>query len=602
MTVSRKPTFRVLGHLEVGNGAAPALGGRKQRALLAYLLLHAGEPVTTGALVDAVWGDEAPATASAVVYAYVRKLRAVLEDSPGALVKDAAGYRLLVPAEEVDLQRFESLARRGKESLRDGRPGEAALLLGDALALWRGPPLIELECDASVDAARRRLEQERLDAAIDRNEAELALGRHEQLVPELTQLVSENPYAERLRAQLMLALYRSRRQADALDAYRDARSTLRDDLGLEPSPELRVLEQAILRQDEALAPAPIRDEHDRNRPRGRSRKLLLAGAVAFVLVAAVAAGLLLSRSSRTQTAVAPNSVAVVNPNSGTIVADVQVGADPLRVVAGDGAAWTINGGDQTLSRIDVPTLRTRTIGLAGTPAGLAVAHGAIWVGNGAAGSISRIGPRAGTEQLIPLGSESDADRTVARFASAVVPDGSAAWAVIGVNPPRLVQIDASGVGARRRADAARRPNGPNALAVAHGIAWSLGPAMLVRADLRRHATTTIPIGTALSDSMGGNRLPTGLAAGAGGVWATNPYENLVEEVSPQTGAQLATVDVPGRPTVVAVAGDTVWAGGLDGELSSVDASTGTVERTIPLGHPVTGLAFGYGRLWVAVAS
>jgi outer membrane protein assembly factor BamB len=407
---------------------------------------------------------------------------------------------------------------------------------------------------------------------------------------------------ERLRAQLMLALYRSGRQADALDAYRDARSTLRDDLGLEPSPELRALEQAILRQDEALAPALIRGERDRNRPRGRRRKLVLAAAVAFALAAAVAGGLLLSRSSRAQTAVAPNSVAVVNPNTGTIAADVQVGADPLRVAAGDGAVWTINGGDQTLSRIDVPTLRTRTIGLAGTPAGLAAAHGAIWVGNGPAGSISRVGPRTGTEQLIPLGSESDAGRTVARFASAVVPDGGAAWAVIGVNPPRLVRIDASGIVARRRSDPALLPNGPNALAVAHGIAWSLGPAMLIRADLRRHATTTIPIGAALPDSMGENRLPTGLAQGAGGIWATNPYQNLVEEVSLQTGEELATVAVPGRPTAVAVAGDTVWAGGLDGDLSSVDASTGVVRRTIRLGHAVTGLAFGYGRVWVAVAA
>jgi outer membrane protein assembly factor BamB len=101
--------------------------------------------------------------------------------------------------------------------------------------------------------------------------------------------------------------------------------------------------------------------------------------------------------------------------------------------------------------------------------------------------------------------------------------------------------------------------------------------------------------------MGGNRLPTGLAEGAGGIWATNPYQNLVEEVSLETGAELASAHVPGRPTAVAVAGDTVWAGGLDGDLSSIDASTGTVRRTIALGHPVSGLAFGYGRVWVAIA-
>jgi outer membrane protein assembly factor BamB len=312
--------------------------------------------------------------------------------------------------------------------------------------------------------------------------------------------------------------------------------------------------------------------------------------------------LLLSRSSAKPISVAPNSVAVLSPSSGAVVADVRVGVDPLRVVAGDGAAWTINGGDQTLTRIDVPTLRTRTIGLAGTPAGLAAGRGAIWVGNGDAGSISRIGPQTGAQQSIPLGSESGDGRTVARFASAVVPDGGAAWAVIGENPPRLVRIDASGVVSRRPSDSALAPNGPNALAVAHGIAWALEPALLTRTDLRRHVTTSIPIGAPLPEVMGRNRLPTGLAAGAGGVWATNPYENLVEEVNPETGAELATARVPGRPTAVAVSGDTVWAGGLDGELSSVDATTGTVRRTISLGHPIAGLTAGYGRVWVAVAS
>ena len=144
--------------------------------------------------------------------------------------------------------------------------------------------------------------------------------------------------------------------------------------------------------------------------------------------------------------------------------------------------------------------------------------------------------------------------------------------------------------------------GPNALAVANGVAWSVGPGVLIRADLRRHTTATIPIGSPLPDVLGGSRLPVGLAVGAGGIWATNPYEGLLEDVSPETGAQLATVHVPGRPTSVAVGDGTVWAAGLDGDVSAVNADTATLRRTTRVAHPTTGVAVGYGRVWVSVGS
>jgi len=244
--------FRVLGPLEVSKGGAElALGGPRQRALLAFLLLHANELVGRERIVDCLWGERPPESAANAIQVAVHGLRRVL--GAERLETRGTGYTLRTELGELDLERFRQLVLRA----RPARPAEAAEALREALPLWRGPPLADLPDAPFTRTEAGRLEEERLAAVEACVEAELALGRHAELIPELERLVPEHPFRERLRLQQMLALYRSGRQAESLEAYASARRTLVDELGVEPGPALQELERAILRQDPALeAPSP----------------------------------------------------------------------------------------------------------------------------------------------------------------------------------------------------------------------------------------------------------------------------------------------------------------------------------------------------------
>jgi DNA-binding SARP family transcriptional activator len=247
--------FRILGPLEVSaDGRLLPLGSPKQRVLLGLLLAYANETVSRDRLIGEMWADAPPASVESALHVYLSRLRRLLE-SAGAgdvLVREAHGYRLLVEPEQLDSNRFERLVSEGSEALAAGEPKVAAERLRAALALWRGPALADLQSERFAITAAGRLEERRLSALEQRLEADLALGRDRQLIGELETLVTEHPYRERLRGQLMLALYRSGRQVEALRVYREARRTLADELGLEPGGELKELEQAILRQDAAL--------------------------------------------------------------------------------------------------------------------------------------------------------------------------------------------------------------------------------------------------------------------------------------------------------------------------------------------------------------
>ncbi len=242
--------FRILGPLEVVEEGRPlALGGARQRALLALLLTRANEIVSTDRLIDELWGERTPKAAGNALQYHVSRLRKLL--APGhAIVTKEPGYLIRVGPDELDLLRFERLVEEGQRS----SPEAAARLLRDALALWRGPALADVAHESFAQPEILRLEELRLVVLERRIDADLALGRAAELVPELEVLVREHPFRERLRAHLMLALYRSGRQAEALEVYRQTRRLLVDELGLEPSPALHELEQAILHQDPELAP------------------------------------------------------------------------------------------------------------------------------------------------------------------------------------------------------------------------------------------------------------------------------------------------------------------------------------------------------------
>jgi len=242
--------YRILGPLEVTLDGPPfTVKGRKPRALLALLLLHRNERVPAEQLIEDLWGEKAPATAANTLQVYVSQIRKLVGDR---LVTGGAGYSLRVEPDELDADRFERLATEAAGALARSAHRQAAELAAEALGLWHGPALVDVHYESFAQPEIVRLEELRLAAIENRIEAELGLGHHDQVIGELEALVAENPVRERLRGLLMLALYRAGRQADALETYREARRVFLDELGLEPGPELRELEQAILRQDEGL--------------------------------------------------------------------------------------------------------------------------------------------------------------------------------------------------------------------------------------------------------------------------------------------------------------------------------------------------------------
>mgnify|MGYP003287643139 CR=1 FL=1 len=224
--------FRVLGSLEVvAGGQSLGLGTPRQRMLLGLLLLRAGEVVSYDRLVEELWDDDPPGTARHTLQGYVHRLRRALGPDSWRLQTRPPGYRLKVSAGELDAQQFDDLAGQGRRALVRGDPDAAAALLAAALGLWRGPLLADLGDVAALEPERARREALRLAALEDRIEADLALGRHAELVGELEGLLAEHPFRERLWGQLMLALYRSGRQADALQAFHRARQVLDQELG-----------------------------------------------------------------------------------------------------------------------------------------------------------------------------------------------------------------------------------------------------------------------------------------------------------------------------------------------------------------------------------
>jgi DNA-binding SARP family transcriptional activator len=245
--------FRILGPLEIWDDGVPVrVAGERQRALLAILLIHVGEVVSSDRLMDDLWGDSQPTAGATALRVRVSHLRKALRDDGDLLAARAHGYVLRIEADQLDLHRFERLVGEGEQALSDGEAALARERLSDALALWRGPPLADFAYAPFAHAAVVRLEELRLATVELRIEADLALGRHAAVVGELETLVADHPLRERFCAQLMVALYRAGRQAEALAAYRTARNRLVDELGIEPGPQLQNLERSILAQDRAL--------------------------------------------------------------------------------------------------------------------------------------------------------------------------------------------------------------------------------------------------------------------------------------------------------------------------------------------------------------
>jgi DNA-binding SARP family transcriptional activator/basic membrane lipoprotein Med (substrate-binding protein (PBP1-ABC) superfamily) len=325
--------FSLLGPLEVDAEGLPVpLGGARARALLALLLLHRNEVVPLDRIVDELWAAP-PKTAEQVVRVYVSNLRKALEP-PQVILTRGSGYLLQVGADDVDADRFDALRTEGRRLLAAGEAAQSADALAEALSLWRGAPLQDFSYESFAQAEITRLQELRLATLEDLFDARLAAGHDSELVADLEQLVDANPLRERLRAQLMLALYRSGRRADALEIYQRGRRHLVDELGLEPSDSLRQLEARILRQDPELdrpgATLPLRGAADV--PPSRSRRLALVGIAAFIL-AAVATGIAIAttdHSARRSAVASPRVALVVDELRRQSVTDTsRQGVDPI---------------------------------------------------------------------------------------------------------------------------------------------------------------------------------------------------------------------------------------------------------------------------------
>ena len=577
--------FRLLGPVEaLADGQPIALKRRKQKALLALLLLSRGQVVSTDRLIDRLWGERPPATAREALQNYVAQLRKAL--GPEVVVTRAPGYVLQVDAEQVDLGRFERLTAAAK---RSSSPSERASLLHDALALWKGPALADLESEDFAHEEGLRLEELRRAAAEDRIDAELALGRHGELVGELEQLVRDQPLRERLRAQLMLALYRSGRQADALGVYADARRTFVEELGLEPSPVLKQLEQAILRQDPALdAPEPPAPEASTDEPAAapsrtrRRRRLAALVAAGLVLSGGVAAATVtLWPGPAAAVGIEPDTVGVFD-GDGNLVARAPVGATPSAIAIGERAVWVAEFDRNEVVRVDPARwIGRQTIDVGAGPSAVAVGGGFVWVANSLDGTVSRIDPATNHEvQRLTLGGS---PAQLAYGGGSLWVANPAERSVTRLDPATghtLATIPLDGA--------------PGGIAAGAGAVWVTSPAgaALFRIDPR---TNEVVRSIAVGAGAGG------ISVHGASVWVANADDGTVSRVDPVRDRVIAAIAVEGRPVGVAAGSTGVWVTSADsGRLTEIDPPTNEVLLTIRIGNSPGPVALG-GKLWVATS-
>ena len=597
--------YRILGQLEVHNGAGRVqIAQGRQRLLLAVLLVHANEPVSKERLIDALWGESLPPTAVRSLHNHVSALRKALGD--GHLVSEARGYRLVVADGESDAARFIALAERGRAALKTDEPVEAADLLREALALWHGPAFGDLTHESAVAGHAASLDERRLSAIEDRVDADLALGCHSELVAELDELIAQHPLRERLRGQQMIALYRCGRQADALAVYADARRYLVDELGIEPGPALRRLEQAILEQDPALGPAqplpaPPRDPLARV---GRHPwRLALAGAA--LVAAAVAAVLLVTGDDEPEpagaAATAGDLLVAIDPASNRIVERAPVGGTPTTVTVGGGAVWTLNGDDRTISRLDLKTGTGRIFAGSAAPVDLAAAEDALWVAQAAPtgakpAPVELLATPGSLTQVDPVsGAARDTTPLPAPTKSAVVPvsgphiaiSSGAVW-TIG-RPSWVHRLDL-----RSGRRTTRRSFQAEMIAASGKQVWIYdrrGRAVRLDPDSGR-AIKPVPLPVHWIDA---------LAVGEHGVWLTDSSEGTVWRIDPER-LSVRTIEVQEGADSIAVGAGAVWVtNSVRGTVSRIDPAANRVTATIRVGGTPRGVAVGGGRVWVSVA-
>jgi len=561
---------RLLGAVEVTlDGRRVELGATKHRAVLAMLALRPNEVVAVDELVEGLWGEEPPASAVKLVQHYVSQLRRRLAGGDAEIVTRGRGYELRTRPDAVDVVDFERLtdaAARGQGN------GTAAR---EALSLWRGSPLIDVIDEPFAAAERRRLEELWLNATEQALAADLEAGRHDEVVVRLDELVARHPLRERLHGLRMRALYGAGRQAEALEAFREARSILVEEVGVEPGPELQRLHEAMLRQDPGLA--PVRRAPSRPPERRRLPRRLYVLAAAAVLAGGIAYAVSRITAPDRLDGIDENAVGRIDMRDGDVVAQYLVGREPRALAAGAGSVWIADAKDGTVSRLEPDRDRVTTIPVGAEPAALAFGAGALWVAESGDRTVAQLSPVsnkviqrieiANAPSAIAVGHGSvwvgsAVDRTVSR----VRPDGSEAVIHLGVPP--------------------------SAISTGAGSVWvtSEENGTLFRIEPRS--------GTVAKATRVGNR-PVAVAAGASGVWVVNRQDATVWRLDPATGSVTDTIAVPRDPGAVAIADGDVWVAAGDGRVARIDARTRRVGATVDVGSTPVALAGDGESLWTA---
>jgi DNA-binding SARP family transcriptional activator/ABC-type branched-subunit amino acid transport system substrate-binding protein len=593
--------YEILGSLEVIDraGTVPVPHGRA-RLLLAVLLVNADAPVSNDRLIEALWGDAPPPTAARSLHNLVSGLRKSLGDGR-LLTHPRGGYQLTLDGDELDAARFDMLSAEGRDALTAGDARRGSQLLRDALALWRGPAFGELTYEDALEAEVARLEELRLVTLEDRIEADLALGRHAALVAELEGAVLQHPLRERLRGQLILALYRSGRQADALRAYADARRYLVDELGLEPSPPLRDLERAVLEHDPALDPprGPPLTRHTTGR-----RHVWLAAAGALLIAVAVAVVLAVRPSDRSNTGAAAHAggdmLAGIDTGTGKLATEVTVGDGPTSVAVGGGAVWAVNAADRTLSRVDLKTDTARTFSTDLNVVDIAAGGDGVWLAQSAPVTPGRIfwsayavpSQATNVDPLTGVARETTKLPVPKQSSTFVSPAGVIATAdgitwVIS-RPGWIHRIDT-----RTGRRTTLRQYNADAIAAGDGQVWAYEKHDLVRLDpATGREWARVNLAAQWVDS---------LAVGAGAVWATDAFSGVIWRVDPRT-LTARTIDVGRGVDTVAFGDRAVWAASSElGRVYRIDPAHNRVTATVKVPGTPRGLAVGGGRAWVSLA-
>ena len=596
--------FRILGPVEVvAGGRRVDLGGPKQRALLVALLLRANERVSQDVLVDHLWGESPPPTAAKTLQAYVSRLRKALagdgtepQRGRATLETQGHGYVLRIASGSLDADRFQQLLDEGRRALAGGDAKTAAGRLREALALWRGPALEDVAYEPFAQPEIARLEELRLTALEERIEADLARGQDGELVGELESLVERHPLRERLRGQLMLALYRADRQAEALQVYQRGRQALATELGLEPSEGLQRLELQILDHDPALDPPPRR-----RRPAivpapawRHPRWVVAAGALLLALAAGVAGFRLLGDDPEAATA----GAVVLDPETGALEDTVSFGTAPSGVAVGEGSVWVLDGDDKTVTQIDPETNEVRRVfSTESRPTDIVAGAGAVWVGNGPSRglsdfpeSVSRVDPASGivvgTVDLPPAaGGHPTGMGGFSRQKLAVTPE--AVWAV---NPDQTV----SRIDPRTNRVVARVDANAQLIAAGEGDVWIVEEGGVAEIDTARNAVSRR---VALDAEF-----ISALAVGAGSVWVADPFDGSVSRIARDPPVAKRRIPLARWVNGVAFGAGAAWATNeITDEVYRIDPRTDEARVVARTASP-RGVGAGEGAAWVLAAS